>query len=142
MSNIEGFSFEKEGFYSFKSTPVTQGDIKNNLEVLQFESDQLNKKDETITTNYNNLLANIDSYNTLRTSMNMDRVSTGGGLTETDYNKQDYIPDSTDMIKTTTDIRKRDINTLLLQQNYIYIVGSVTCATLLIAAIVIGRNNA
>jgi hypothetical protein len=143
MSNIEGFSFEKEGFYSFKSAPVTQSDVKNNLEVLQFESEQLDKKDETITTNYNNLLANIDSYNTLRTSMNMDNsLSTNGNVIETEYNKQDYIPDSTDMIKTTTDIRKRDINTLLLQQNYIYIVGSVTCATLLIAAIVIGRNNA
>jgi hypothetical protein len=45
------------------------------------------------------------------------------------------------MIQTTYDVRKEDINTLLLQQNYIYILGSVTCATLLIAAIMIGRNR-
>jgi hypothetical protein len=45
------------------------------------------------------------------------------------------------MIHTTYDVRKEDINTLLLQQNYIYILGSVTCATLLIAAIMIGRSK-
>jgi len=135
MSGIEGFSFEKEGFFTFTTTPQTKQDILNNQQVLQSESNELNLKDAAITSKYNNISANINHYNRLRSDMNMD-VSDSSP-----YNRI-TIPDSTDMIQTTLDVRKKDINTLLLQQNYIYIVGSVTCATLLIAAIIIGRNNA
>jgi len=135
MSGIEGFSFEKEGFFTFTTTPQTKQDILNNQQVLQSESNDLNVKDAEINKNYRKILANINNYNALRTDMQMD---TSNSLP---YNKI-TIPDSTDMIQTITDVRKKDINTLLLQQNYIYIVGSVTCATLLIAAIIIGRNHA
>jgi len=135
MSNIEGFSFEKEGFYTFTETPVTKQDILNNQEVMQTESNQLRINDAAITKYYYDISKNIISYNALRGEMKMDISNSSP------YNKI-YIPDSTDMLQTTLDVRKKDINTLLLQQNYIYIVGSVTCATLLIAAIIIGRNHA
>ena len=55
------------------------------------------------------------------------------------YNKIE-IPDKTDLIQTTKDVREQDIHNIMLQQNYVYIVGSITCATLLIAAIIIGRD--
>ena len=40
---------------------------------------------------------------------------------------------------TTSDIYQRDLNTALDQQNALYIVGTITCATLLITAILIAR---
>jgi hypothetical protein len=40
---------------------------------------------------------------------------------------------------TTRDIYERDINTALNQQNALYIAGTITCATLLITALLIAR---
>jgi hypothetical protein len=133
MSNIEGFSFEKEGFFDFIPNPVTKTDLQNNINVLQSQSNLININDSEITNNFYDLSQNIINYKSLRNEMKLTSY-------DSSYNKIP-IPDRTDMIQTTTDVRKEDINILLLQQNYIYIVGSVTCATLLIAAIVIGRNQ-
>jgi hypothetical protein len=43
------------------------------------------------------------------------------------------------MIKNTADVRQQDINTFELQQNYIYMIGTITCATLIIAAVIISK---
>jgi hypothetical protein len=134
MPTIEGFSFEKEGFYTFTTEPSTKQDILNNQEIMKLSSDQLMTNDAAINTYHSDISGSIYGYKMLRQSMGMD-VSNS-----TPYNKI-YIPDRSDMIQTTLDVRKDDINTLLLQQNYIYIVGSVTCATLLIAAIMISKNQ-
>lgn len=133
--SFAGFSFEKEGFFDFNPNPVTNGDINKNIQVLQQESTNLNKTDEKINSNFTNIKNNISNYNTLRAYMKLDDKTN-----KTKYNTV-TIPDKTDMIQTTYDVRKEDINTMLLQQNYIYILGSVTCATLLISAIMIGRSR-
>jgi hypothetical protein len=130
MNNINGFSFEKERYFNFNSS--INEDILTNTTIEPFES-TIKIIDADISNNYTNLTNNIASYNTQRSTMNMDTY----GINK--YNHI-YIPDNTDLIRTTMDVRKEDINTLLIQQNYIYIIGSITCATLLIAALLIGKN--
>jgi hypothetical protein len=132
MDTIEGFTFEKEGFYNFNPNPVNKNDVKNNIQTLQQESNNLNYDDSLINANYYDLSKNIANYNTLRQNMKMDISNS--------YYNDIAIPDNTDKIKTTYDVRKQDVNVLLLQQNYIYILGSVTCATLLIGALMISRS--
>ena len=132
---ITGYSFAKEGFFDFNTNPVTKNDISNNINVLQQESANLDISDKKITSNYYHLTNIISDYNNQRAYMQMDDPEN-----RTKYNMV-TIPDRTDMVQTTYDVRKEDINTLLLQQNYIYILGSVTCATLLIATIMIGSNR-
>ena len=133
--SVSGYSFAKEGFFDFNPNPKTNSDISTNIQTLQQESTNLNNTDSKINSNLNNLTNNISNYNNQRAYMQMDNPGN-----PTKYNTV-TIPDRTDMIHTTYDVRKEDINTLLLQQNYIYILGSVTCATLLIAAIMIGRSK-
>ena len=128
---IESFVFSKiiEG-YEFKpdAIPGTR-DFSNNILALQEKSDKLNDKDKMINANVFPLYQNInDLINNYTTTYSNPK-----------YNTID-LPDKTDLVKTTTDVRKEDLNTLILQQNYIYIVGSITCATLLIAAIIIGKE--
>jgi len=132
---IESFVFSKtiEG-YEFKpdAIPGTR-DFSNNILALQEKSNMINDSDTTIDKNYKDLKIRQSElennyYNTYNDSKNKDK-----------YNTID-LPDKTDLVKTTTDVRKEDISHLILQQNYVYIVGSITCATLLIAAIVIGKE--
>lgn len=132
MNIIEGFTFAKEGFYDFNTDPKTNNDIKNNIQTIQAQNINLTGSDTVINSNYYDISRNITNYNTLRAYMNMD---TSGS----EYNKLS-IPDNTDKIKTAHDVRKEDVNILLLQQNYIYILGSITCATLLIGALMISRK--
>jgi hypothetical protein len=132
MDIIEGFTFEKEGFYTFTPNPVNKNDVENNIQILQLESTQLKYGDDLINSTYYDLSNNINSYNQIRMNMQMD-------VSNSHYNNI-KIPDNTDKIKTVYDVRKQDVNVLLLQQNYIYILGSVTCATLLIGALMISRS--
>lgn len=133
--SFTGFSFSKEGFYDFNPNPITNSDINKNIQVLKDESKSLDEKDLNITTNYNLINNSIIDYNRDRAYMQLD-----SSKNITKYNTIN-VTDKTDMTKTTFDVRKEDINIMLLQQNYIYILGSVTCATLLIAAVMIGRNR-
>jgi len=132
MSDINGYTFEKEGFFSFSPDPVIEGndnkekDTEDNRNILKYIDSKANS-------NYTDIDTNLKDYNTLRKKLEVD-------VPESDFNSI-YIPDKTDLVRTTLDVRKRDVNSLLLQQNYILIVGSVTCATLLIAAIVIGKGK-
>ena len=132
MDIIEGFTFEKEGFFNFNNDPLNKNDIQKNIQTLEATSNNINYSDSEINSNYYKLLNNISTHNTIRADMKMDSK-------DSNYNKT-IIPDNTDKIKTTHDVRKEDVNVLLLQQNYIYILGSVTCATLLIATLMISRG--
>jgi hypothetical protein len=133
--SIIGFSFDKEGFFDFNQDAKTKQDVTNNIKILQDESDYLKSLDRKIDSKYKEIGNNIVAYREIRNNMQMDN---SGNTTK--YNTID-IPDRTDMIKNTYDVRKEDINNILLQQNYIYILGSVTCATLLIASIMIGSSR-
>jgi hypothetical protein len=136
--SFTGFTFEKEGFYDFNPNPVTKADIDNNIQALKQKSENLNNTDVKIISNFADIEKNVSDYNTLRIDMKIPDIYSY--YTPSKYNTI-TIPDKTDMIQTTYDVRKEDINTMLLQQNYIYILGSVTCATLLISAIMIGRSR-
>jgi hypothetical protein len=133
--NVEGFSFLKEGFdlYSFNPNPTNYGDVKQNIQVLQNQSNEAQNKDQEINTKYQELAKDISDFN--RAKIHVSSQS------KYDYSGNHIsLPDKTDRIRTTTDVRNDDTNTLLLQQNYIYVLGTITCATLLIGAIVIGKN--
>lgn len=135
---IESFVFSKtiEG-YEFKpdAIPGTR-DFSNNILALQEKSDMINESDTTIEKKYKDLNRGaLDLSNNYYNTYNEFKDSNGNPK----YNTID-LPDKTDLVKTTTDVRKEDISNLILQQNYVYIVGSITCATLLIAAIVIGKE--
>lgn len=133
--NVEGFSFHKEGFdlYSFNPNPVNYGDVQQNIQSLQTQSNEIQNKDQAIDANYRKMQDDISNFNKNKRDLEMD--------SRYDYRgKSIRISDKTDRIQDTSDVRKDDMNALLLQQNYIYIVGTITCATLLIGAIVIGRN--
>jgi DNA-directed RNA polymerase specialized sigma54-like protein len=53
--------------------------------------------------------------------------------------KYDFSVNKNDQEITTNDVYQRDLNTALDQQNALYIVGTITCATLLITAILIAK---
>jgi hypothetical protein len=58
----------------------------------------------------------------------------------TEYNdKYDFSVNKFDQEITTNDVYERDLNTALNQQNALYIAGTITCATLLITALLIAR---
>jgi hypothetical protein len=128
MSFINGYTFDRERFFSFTPDPIIEGiqtsdDTEKNRNILSYVDSEANN-------NYNEIDKNIQDYNDLRVDLNK----------RSEFNTA-YIPDKTDLVRTTNDVRKQDINSLLLQQNYIFIVGSITCATLLIGAIVIGKGK-
>jgi hypothetical protein len=130
---FESFSFSSnkviEG-YDFKPN-AKEGtiDFSNNILALQEKSNNLDANDIMIDQNYRKT----------DTRLNELRVHHQLLYSENKY-KNIYIPDKTDLVKTTKDVREQDTNIIMTQQNYVYIVGSITCATLLVAAIVIGRQ--
>ena len=119
---IEGYEFKpdaKEGTTEFS----------NNILALQEKSNNLDANDIMIDQNYRKT----------DTQLNELRVQRQLLYSEDKY-KDIIIPDKTDLVKTTQDVREQDTNIIMAQQNYVYIVGTITCATLLVAAIVIGRQ--
>lgn len=125
---IEGFTFTEKTIegYEYKATsPPGTAD----LVALQAKSDKNYLLDQLIDNKYSNLPNKIidlsNNYNSTYKNTNK-------------YNIYKF-PDKTDMVKTTTDVREEDINTFVLQQNYIYVMGTITCATLLIAVVIISK---
>ena len=119
---IEGYEFKpdaKEGTTEFS----------NNILALQEKSNNLDANDMNIDQNYRKTDAEL---NELRLQHQV--------LYSQHKYKNIIIPDKTDLVKTTKDVREQDTKTMMAQQNYVYIVGTITCATLLVAAIVIGRQ--
>ena len=96
------------------------------------------------------LSQNITNYNNTRnTYYNTDNIKYGTtGVVYSFDSNSNIIPntiDSTGKItsgqnSTTRDVIKNDLDTLIVQQNTVYITGTVACATLLIAAIMIGSK--
>lgn len=128
---IEGFTFGQNTIEGYTFVPDSQPgtiDFSNNLQVLQEKSNTNYLLDTQITNNYYDLSRNVFDLSNNYTNT----------YKQYKYNKL-IFPDKTDMIKNTADVRQDDINTFVLQQNYIYMIGTVTCATLLIAAIIISK---
>ena len=115
---IEGFVFNNKTIEGYTFNPnATPGTSDFSYNVMYIEEQRRN-----ISTNISKLQNNYKHINQ-----------------DPKYNTLTF-PDKLDLVKTTTDVRYNDINGLVLQQNYIYIVGSITCATLLIAAIIISKH--
>jgi hypothetical protein len=116
---IEGFVFNNnktiEGYSFIPNTVPGTLDFSNNLNTIKQQISQLSLDNQYLKNNYNFINTNPE------------------------YNIINY-QDKMDMKKTTNDVRNEDVNSFVLEQNYLYIVGSVTCATLLIATIVISRK--
>ena len=125
---IEGFTFEQKTIEGFNFVPDSQPETVKFSNNLQHKSNINDSMDIIISKQYYDL-----SKNVLDLSQNYTNT----------YKNPKYrnivFPDKTDMIKTTEDVRKKDINNILLQENYMYIMGTITCATLLIAAIIISK---
>jgi hypothetical protein len=157
--NIEGFTFQKEGFNLYDYIPelnvkTNQNEKKNekqNQKQNQNESQKSKAYNEIRTNDKRITEENIDntknvvvyrfqdmSQNILLYNQERNRMANDTNL-DFSGNTLLFLPDKTDPIKTTEDLMKHDVNTLLLQQNYIYIIGSITCATLLIGALIIGK---
>ena len=128
---IEGFTFGQktiEGFNFVADSQPGTVQFSNNLKALQHKSNINDSMDILITKQYYELSKNVFDLSKNYTNTYKDPKY-----------KNIVFPDKTDMIKTTEDVRKKDINNILLQENYMYIMGTITCATLLIAAIIISK---
>lgn len=128
---IEGFTFGEKTIEGFTFVPDAQPgtrDFSNNLQILQDKSNKNYLADPIISKNYYDLSKNVFDLSNNYTNT----------YKQSKYNKL-IFPDKTDMIKNTADVRQDDINTIVLQQNYIYMIGTITCATLLIAAVIISK---
>jgi len=128
---IEGFTFGQKTVEGYTYVPNAQPntpDFSNNLRVLQDKSNKNYLADVIITKNYYDLSRNIpelsNNYNNTYRQLKYNTL---------------LFPDKTDMIQNTADVRQQDINTFELQQNYIYMIGTITCATLIIAAVIINK---
>jgi hypothetical protein len=108
---IEGFEFKSKTIEAYSFFT----DSTTNPEILSGQINDLNNNIEILKHNYP--LVNANPI----------------------YNRVEF-PDKYDLTKTTADVRKKDLNNVILQQNYLYIVTTVSCATLLIAAIFINKH--
>ena len=110
--------------------------IENNIKVLsdygvEYKkwNDDINTKDATLSSDITTLKANVDNVKDKKYEVIDDQ----GNLTYTD----DFKKNASLKIH---DVMINDNNEMLIQQNSLYIVGTITAATLLIAAIMIGKG--
>ena len=110
--------------------------IENNIKVLgdygnQYKkwNDDIKTKDTTLSNDITTLKANVDNGKDKKYEVIDDQ----GNLTYTD----DFKKNASLKIQ---DVMINDNNEMLIQQNSLYIVGTITAATLLIAAIMIGKG--
>jgi len=76
----------------------------------------------------------VSAYNSLN-SARTSREETNRGI---NYLTPTEIPDKP--LTTTMDVREEDINAVILQQNILYAVATLTATTFLITAIVLGKD--
>jgi hypothetical protein len=92
------------------------------------------KTQTEIINNYNEQKSDITKYNNFRKSMDPDFTSINPAILE--INPRDIQKN-----KTAEDIKNEDIQQLILQENTLFSIGIITCATLLIAGILISKSN-
>ncbi len=113
---------------SFVQNAISIGDITQNTNELGAIGTRINANFNNLREKSNNIDSAVQRYFQYRTN-----------------NPDLYTPDEKDLLfyekdKTTKDVVLEDTNQLLLQQNNAYLIGSVTAATLLIAAIMISSD--
>jgi hypothetical protein len=94
---------------------------------------QINTLSETndgVNANYNYLTKNVATYNTLYTTLNNDAK----------YDFSGNVLLYTDQKPTLADGLDDDLKTMILQENNLYILGTITIATLMVGILVISRE--
>ena len=102
---------------------TTGNNINSQLTSLSETNDGVNK-------NYNYLTQNIATYNTLYTTLNNDAK----------YDFSGNVLLYTDQKPTLSDGLDDDLKTMILQENNLYILGTITMATLIIGLLIISRD--
>jgi hypothetical protein len=156
--DMQTFSFDSpsysiiEGATNITDTVPTEMGPNAKANITQANTSLLNYSSylNNITSKQNDLSQNITNYNNTRARVyNTPAISNGTtGVVYSFDSNGNIIPntmDSTGKIvagknSTTRDVIKNDLDTLIVQQNTVYITGTIACATLLIAAIMIGSK--
>jgi len=86
----------------------------------------------SISQSYQNKMDGISQYNNYKNRIGV--LSAGDSIL-------DINPRDIQMKKTTGDIKNEDVKQLILQENSLFSIGVITCATLLIAGIFISKSN-
>ena len=157
--DMQSFSFDSSPSYSLiegldnidqsaltKMGPNAEANIREANRLLPNYSTNLNR----IISKQTDLSQNITNYNTTRDTYYGvgSEISKGekgvvysfdanGNVIPNTINSSGNIVPST---SSTRDVIKNDLDTLIVQQNTVYITGTIACATLLIAAIMIGSK--
>ena len=105
--------------------------LATNISYLKDYSAYNRTLQSSVNTKYNKLGQDINAYKGITVGGD-DMVSTDGTLT--------FKYDKNNPYKRVEDVRLNDLNDILLQQNLLYISGSLTVATLIVAAIIISRK--
>ena len=112
-------------------------DISSNIQALNTYATTYQGQTNQISAKYTDLSNNISNFNTNWSNINVTNSSydaiDGSGNLNYDYK---YLPSPN-----TSDVLLNDMHDTLIQQNATYIVGTITAATLIVAALVIGRNS-
>ena len=139
LQSVEGFTFLTGD--SNKCTSVTgsnqlancQGTLDNNIGSLKENSTAFVKQQTQISQNYSAYDAQYKLYNNLNQGVDeYDTIDNSGNLTKM-YNQHNPSPN-------VNDVRIVDLNDTLLQQNLLFISGTLTLATIIVAAIIISRK--
>ena len=124
----------KENFNPSVCTSDTPGGCKqyisNNIQSLNNAYSGYYENSSKINSNYTDLSNNIDEYNASRAELNSDaryEFSPSAGIQQSSSNILDVV--------------NADINEMVLHQNNMYILGTVTSASLLIAAILLSGSD-
>jgi hypothetical protein len=134
----DGFRNHSEGFGPMNTRyfkePFDNGDIVsaqsiavNQLGPLKSISSQYANNLNQMSANYNSIAANVSQYDSLNKTLSSDP-------------KYDFSGNSIVKPPGILDGAREDIDVMLVQQNTMHIIGSVTAATLLVAALFIGGN--
>jgi len=138
FSNIEGFSSNSMNYSRIEG--FTKDDLDNAIET--------NNNNIVQTTKYENKLGSISRnskylQNYINKNSQYQRDITDIGRD----GKSDFYDFSGNLlyyndkdIPSLRDTRIRDNQEFIIQQNTVYIIGTITCATMIIAAIILGRQ--
>jgi hypothetical protein len=117
---------------------ITSGQIQgisDNIYSQWKNGSAYSQQDQTdIIKNYNQQKSDIDKYKKFRQNMDSDFTNKTPAILE--INPRDIQKN-----KTAEDIKNEDIQQLILQENTLFSIGIITCATLLIAGILISKSN-
>jgi len=135
---VSSYSFMKESFTNYKEgmTDAQINNFKQQVDRYNSLNASYQKKLDTINENSSAASTNWSIYKDNLTKQSIYNDNNGGVLFKKDDNGQ-IVPRVTNY---TAEIVKHDLNELIIQQNTIYVTGTIACATLLIAAIMIGSK--